>query len=157
MLTKVISLCAISCFLISCAITEVRKSGDCKIVDIIKGEYGTLEVSCPDISFKLAYDNDLDGKDPLIRGVGLVDAKKIKGEKIDPYVVETGDHEILEGWAYKEVWQVGKYKLMGFEYFIYGGTACYEEEEAGKIDLVKEDKVIPILRLYFDETDCGGN
>jgi hypothetical protein len=139
----------------ACApLTEKRTVNGCRILD--NPVEGRLRVSCPDLELTLFYDNTPDGRDPAIFKVEGTEAQRLKEEKIDPYRVRTGDHEILVGWAYREEWKAGNYLLRAFEYFVNGGTACYEEEEGVKIELVKGEKSLRLLNLYQEETDCGG-
>jgi len=144
--------------LLSCsALIEKRKAGPCTVVNDPAGKHGILKVDCPELRFTLLYDNTPDGRDPLILKIVGIDAKRVSEEKIHPYRKETGDYEVLSGWAYREEWKVREFKLTGFEYFVNGGTGCYEEEEVAKIDLYFGEKSVTLLDFYEEETDCGGN
>ncbi len=142
---------------LSCSSTvEVSKVNSCKVANDPVGKYGTLKVDCPDLSFTLLYDNSPDGKDGVVFGIRGVDAERKVMESLSPYSKETGDNETLTGWAYREVWQVGNHQLRAFEFFVNGGTACYEEEEGTVIELVRGDRTIKLLSFFQEETDCGG-
>ena len=156
MVIKVISLLFVS--LVACAPLEVEKrSADgCKIEDRPYGKQGIVQVSCPNLSFKVIYDNMPDGRDPLILKIEGAEAKKLSEKRVEPYEVKTGDEEVLSGWAYEEEWQVNGYRLKGFEYFINGGSGCYEEEEGYRLSLLLGDEEIQVLNFYQEETDCGG-
>ncbi len=134
---------------------ETRKVSDCTVTDDPTGKFGKLNVVCSDLKLSILYDNIPDGRDPLILKVVHREAKKLEEEYKEPYTVLVGG-EVLEGWAYKEVWSIGRYTLEGFEYFVNGGTACYEEEEGYSIVLVKEGKRITLAKFYQEDTDCGG-
>ncbi len=72
-------------------------------------------------------------------------------KRIGPHVIITGDWERLSGYAVKEQWKLEKdIKLKGFEYFVNGGVACYEEEKAYGIVLLYKNKEI-ILADYYRE------
>ncbi len=143
----------------SCAGLEVeeRKEADCRIVDRPYGREGKVEVMCPDLRFRIVYDNMPDGRDPTILKVEGVEAKRVSEEREDDFTVEFA-HEILEGWAYREVWELaGGYRLESLEYFVNGGSSCYEEEEAIKVTLSYGEDKITVLDYFHEETDCGSN
>ena len=157
MVIKVISLLFV--LLVACAPLEVEKrsAGSCEIEDRPYGKQGIAQVSCPELSFKVIYDNIPDGRDLLILKIEGAEAKKLSEKKVEPYEVKTGDYEVLSGWAYEEEWQVNGYRLRGFEYFTNGGSGCYEEEEGYRLSLLLEGTEVPILNFYQEDTDCGGN
>ncbi len=143
--------------IVSCsALVEERKEDSCTVKNDPTGRHGVIEVMCSEISFKLFYDNSPDGRDPLILKVSGVEASRVYEKRTDSYILKTGDHEVLEGWRYEEVWKAGDYKLKGYEYFVSGGTACYEEEEGAVIKLLLKDREITLLDFYQEDTDCGG-
>ncbi len=156
MLTKVISLGLLASVLSCSALIEERKVGSCTVVDDPVGSYGTLKVNCPELNFTLLYDNSPDGRDPLIFKIEGVDGERIQSERIEPFSMKTGDGETLSGWAYREEWRVGGHQLTAHEYFVNGGTSCYEEEERAVIKLHLKDSDIMLLNYYWEETDCGG-
>ncbi|GEM_PF-3046671 len=157
MVIKVISLLFV--LLVACAPLEVEKrsAGSCEIEDRPYGKQGIAQVSCPELSFKVIYDNIPDGRDPLILRIEDAEAKKLSEKRVEPYEVKTGDEEVLSGWAYEEEWRANGHRLRGFEYFINGGSGCYEEEEGYKLSLFLEGTEVPILNFYQEDTDCGGN
>ncbi|WP_457600555.1 hypothetical protein [Hydrogenivirga sp.] len=155
MLTKLILLGLVGAILSCSALVEERRADSCVILDDPVGKHGTLRVNCPGLSFLLLYDNTPDGRDPLILGIKGVKAERTSGES-ESYVKRTGDYEELSGWAYREEWNVAGSRLTGFESFVNGGTACYEEEEEAKIELLMKGKRIKLLNYYGEETDCGG-
>ena len=157
MLTKVISIVSLPLLLSCSLLVEERKVDSCKVVDDPAGLYGNLKVSCPEVSFNLVYDNSPDGRDPLILGISSTQARRLSERRTDPYVVKTGDYEELRGWLYEEEWRVGDYIIKGYEYFVNGGTACYEEEERSVVELYLKGKKLVLLDHYREETDCGGN
>jgi len=107
-------------------------------------------------SVKLIFRYSPDGRDPLVLRIEGVPAERVRSEKVEPFTVKTGDHELLSGWAYKEEWQVGGYRLTAIEYFVNGGTSCYEEEEFALISLHLKGSKVELLNYYSEETDCGG-
>ncbi|RLJ70299.1 hypothetical protein BCF55_0567 [Hydrogenivirga caldilitoris] len=144
--------------LFSCSVlVEERRADSCLIVDDPTGNRGTLKVNCPELSFLLFYDNSPDGRDPLILEVKGIKARRLEGKRIEPYHIQTGSYETLSGWAYEEEWKLGNYSLKGFEYYVNGGTACYEEEERATVELVRNGRRVKLLNRYWHETDCGGN
>ena len=157
MLTKVIPLGLLAGVLSCSVLVEERRVASCTVVNDPTGWHGTLKVSCPDLSFTLLYDNSPDGRDPLILEVRGARARRLSQEFKDPYVLKTGDYEELEGWRYDEEWEVGGYRLTGYEYFVSGGSACYEEEERAVIELYSGDKRLTLLNHYQEETDCGSS
>ncbi len=157
MLTKVISLGLLVGVFSCSALVEERKVDPCKVVNDPTGWHGTLKVNCPNLSFTLLYDNSPDGRDPLVLGVKGVKAERLSKNLKDPYVLRTGDYEELEGWRYEEEWRVGGYRLTGYEYFVSGGTYCYEEEERAVIELYLGDKRLKLLNHYREDTDCGSS
>jgi len=157
MLTKVISLGTVVLLLSCAAHVEREKAGNCTVTRDPTGWHGKIEVSCPEVSFTLIYDNSPDGRDPLVVKIKGIKAEKVSGRFKDHYVVETGDYEELQGWRYEEEWRVGGFTLKGYEYFVSGGTACYEEEEKAVLELHLKDRKLVLLDHYREETDCGGN
>lgn len=157
MVIKVILIGTIGVLLSCSTLVDKRKADSCTVVDDPAGKHGTLRVGCPELSFTILYDNTPDGRDPLILEITGVEAKRISGKRTYPYRKETGDYELLSGWAYEEEWRVGDFKLKALEYFVNGGTGCYEEEEVAKIDLYLREERITLLDFYEEETDCGGN
>ncbi len=151
---------ALSLLILSCAIpptVEKEKIDGCLVENYPDGNLGAVKVSCEGLEFWMVYDTDPDGRDPFIRGFSKVKAKRLSTERIDPYEYETGDSELLEGWAFKEVWQVGDAKVRGFEFFVHGGSSCYEWEEGGEAILEWKGKRIRFLRIYDEGTECGGS
>lgn len=135
---------------------EKRSVSGCDVVDRPYGREGTLSVRCRDgFSMKVFYDNIPDGRDPIVLRVEGIEGNLIKRRTIEPYSVEVGN-EILSGWAIEEEWKVGEYVLRGFEYFVNGGTSCYEEEEGYSIYLETGEKSITLAHFYQEYTDCGG-
>ena len=157
MLTKVIPLASLMSVLSCSVLVEESSVDSCSVVNDPTGWHGTLRVRCPELSFTLVYDNSPDGRDPLILEVRGVEARRLSEERTDPYVVKTGDYEELEGWRYEEEWEVGSYRLKGYEYFVSGGTGCYEEEERAVVELYLGGRKLMLLDHYQEETDCGGN
>ncbi|MDQ7037624.1 MAG: hypothetical protein Q9N26_00285 [Aquificota bacterium] len=156
MLIKIIPLVLL---LVSCAGLEVerRKAADCDITDRPYGREGKVEVVCPDLRFRIVYDNIPDGRDPTVLRVEGVEARKVSEEREDRFTVEFA-HEVLEGWAYREVWEIGEgYRLESLEYFVNGGSSCYEEEEAIRVVLSYRGDKITVLDYFHEETDCGSH
>ncbi len=148
--------------LLSCSslTVEHRKIGPCSVTNNPYGKRGRAQVVCPDLSFTLVYDNIPDGRDPLILRISGAEGKRIHFKAVDPYRVSVGG-EVLEGWAFEERWELRKgerlYYLKGFEYFVNGGSSCYEEEEGYRVSLTLGGEEIPLVKFYAEETDCGGN
>lgn len=157
MLIKIILL--LVAFLASCAslTVETSKYEDCTLTDHPYGWKGYIEVSCPGLEFTLHYDNIPDGRDPLVLGIEGVEAKKVAFKISDPYTIHFGG-ETLEGWRLDEEWVLGEgFRLKGYEYFVNGGTYCYEEEEAYVVTLAYRGKEITLLDYFHEETDCGSH
>ncbi len=156
-LTKIIPFFGL--LLLSCAelTVETKKIGDCTVTDHPYGWKGYVEVSCPGLRFTLHYDNIPDGRDPLVLGIEGVEAKRVSLKAGEDYEVHFAG-EVLEGWRTEEEWVLGEgFKLKGYEYFVNGGVACYEEEEAYVVTLAYRGKKITLLDYFHEETDCGSD
>ncbi len=152
----------VALLLLSCAkfSVETHRAGGCDVKDHPYGKAGYVEVFCPDLSFTVRYDNQPDGRDPLVIDIKGVEAERVSLKRDDRYEVHFAG-EVLEGWRLDETWVLrrnGKeFTLKGYEYFVNGGSSCYEEEEAYVLTLTYGGKNITLLDYFHEETDCGSN